>query len=533
MSDPMSGQMIDSLSDPLSDEQARPLRKVLVANRGEIAVRVLRALRELQITSVAIYSDADRDSLAVRLADEAYWIGPAPSSQSYLCGERIVALAREIGADGIHPGYGFLSENAGFAAACETAGVVFIGPPSAAMAAMGSKIESRRRMRAAGVPVVPGGTDPLRDESAARTAAEGIGYPVMLKASAGGGGKGMRLVSDGGQLAAAFRSATSEALSSFGDGAVYLEKYIERPRHVEIQILADRFGNVVSLGERECSLQRRHQKVVEESPSTAVDAELRQRMGAAAVQAAAAVGYTNAGTIEFLLAADGSFYFLEMNTRLQVEHPVTELVTGCDLVVEQLRIAQGYPLREGLAQVTPRGHAIEVRLYAEDPFRGFAPSPGRIERLRWPEGPGVRNDCGVLEGSEVTIHYDPMLGKLIVWGADRAEALRRLRRALTELRIEGIRTTVPLYLQLLEDEDFQRGNLDIDMLDRKLRDGELGAQMRVTSSSPDGGAFVADLPFLAAAIQHQATQRLAPPAAVSQGARRLWQRAARSEGLRP
>ncbi|HXO22743.1 MAG TPA: acetyl-CoA carboxylase biotin carboxylase subunit [Thermoanaerobaculia bacterium] len=497
------------------------LRKVLIANRGEIAVRVLRGLRELGIRGAVIYSEADRRSLPVLLADEAYPIGPAPSRESYLRAGAIVELAVEIGADAIHPGYGFLSENAEFARLCRDAGVTFIGPSPEAIAAMGSKVESRRLMRAAGVPVVPGGQDALPDlEAAAKGAAE-IGYPVMLKAAAGGGGKGMRKVDAAGDLAAAYRGARSEAAASFGDDAVYLEKYIVDPRHVEIQVLGDLHGKVVSLGERECSLQRRHQKVLEEAPSPAVTPDLRRRMGEAAVAAASAVGYSNAGTVEFLLDASGSFYFLEMNTRLQVEHPVTELVTGIDLVAAQIRIAEGEPLGAEFDGIEPRGHAIEVRLYAEDPYQRFAPSPGRIELLRLPEGPGVRNDCGVYEGSEVTIHYDPMLGKLIVWAADRERAVRRLERALAELRIEGIRTNVPLYRAILADPDFRAGRLDIAMLDRKLAAGEL---------RPPEGDGPADLAMIAAAIAHfERASRTAPP---REGRRARWAAAGRRESLR-
>jgi acetyl-CoA carboxylase biotin carboxylase subunit len=509
----------------------RRLRKVLVANRGEIAVRVLRALRELDIASVAIYSEADRRELPVLLADEAYEIGPPPSRQSYLRGEAIVELAAKVGADGIHPGYGFLSENAEFAARCEEAGIAFIGPSSRAIAAMGSKTESRRLMVAAGVPVVPGGTAPLQDLDAARAASRELGYPVMLKASAGGGGKGMRLVRREEDLASAFRAATSEALASFGDDAVYVERYVERPRHVEIQVLGDRHGNVVSLGERECSLQRRHQKVVEEAPSLAVDATLRRRMGEAAVRAAAAVDYTGAGTVEFLLAADGSFYFLEMNTRLQVEHPVTELVTGIDLVVAQIRIAEGEALPAAWSELEPRGHAIEVRLYAEDPYHNFAPSPGRIELLRLPQGPGVRNDCGVVQGSEVSIHYDPLLAKLIVWGDDRPHALRRLRRALGELRVAGIKTTAPLFLDLLDDDDFVAGRLDIGMLDRKLQSGDL--PRRRDAAAPGDAALEQDLLLVAAALQH-AWQTAAHGGAGGgpSSARHRWHATARREALR-
>ncbi|MDX1631873.1 MAG: acetyl-CoA carboxylase biotin carboxylase subunit [Thermoanaerobaculia bacterium] len=498
--------------------------KVLVANRGEIAVRVIRALAEEGITSAVIYSEPDRAGLPVLLADEAYPIGPAPSRESYLRGDRIVELAREIGADAVHPGYGFLAENAGFARSCREAGIRFIGPDGDAIATMGSKTESRRLMRESGVPVVPGGEDPLPNLERARSAAEEIGYPVMLKAAAGGGGKGMRRVDSAEDLPGAFRSARSEASSSFGNDAVYVEKYLVRPRHVEIQVLGDGHGTVVSLGERECSLQRRHQKVVEEAPSPVVDADLRRRMGAAAVRAAEAVGYTNAGTVEFLLDREGEFYFLEMNTRIQVEHPVTEMVTGLDLVRAQLHVARGGCIPERFRGVSPRGHALEVRLYAEDASRNFAPAPGRIRHLRWPEGPGVRNDCGVYEGSEVTVHYDPMLGKLIVWGADRTQALERLERALRELRIEGISTTVPLFRALLRDQDFLHGHLDIEMLDRKLREGELEV------AGEDSGR---DLPFLAAAIAHfRHSRRSVLKGTPSGPLRSSWARRGRERSLR-
>jgi acetyl-CoA carboxylase biotin carboxylase subunit len=501
------------------------IRKVLIANRGEIAVRILRGCRELGIRSAVVYSEPDRLGLPVLLADEAYPIGPAPSRESYLRAEALVELAVRIGADAVHPGYGFLSEREGFAR-------LFIGPSPEAIASMGSKVESRRLMIAAGVPVVPGGKDPLPDLETAAAAAEHIGYPVMLKAAAGGGGKGMRMIPSAAELPASYRAARSEAGASFGDDSVYLEKLIENPRHVEIQVMGDLYGKVVSLGERECSLQRRHQKVVEEAPSPVVTPELRARMGEAAVQAAKAVGYSNAGTCEFLLAPDGQFYFLEMNTRLQVEHPVTELVTGIDLVETQIRVAEGEPLGpefDGVQSQGPRGHAIEVRLYAEDPYQRFAPSPGRIELLRWPDGPGVRVDAGVYEGSEVSIYYDPMLAKLIVWAADRPRALARLGRALAELRVEGIRTTVPLYRALLADPDFLAGNLDIGMLDRKLAAGEL------QPPQPEEGEEPADLPLIAAAVGHfeQANRSLAPPAASGGESRRSrWGRAARQEGLR-
>ncbi len=504
-------------------DQPKVLEKVLIANRGEIAVRVLRGLKEAGKRSAVIFSDPDRASLHVLLADEAYRIGPAESAKSYLRAEAIVELALEIGADGIHPGYGFLAENSDFAQLCGDAGVKFIGPSPAAMAAMGSKIESRRLMIAAGVPVVPGGEDPLESLDEAAAFAEKIGYPVMLKASAGGGGKGMRLVHEAAGLASAYRAARSEAKASFGDDAVYIEKLVERPRHVEIQILADEHGKVVSLGERECSLQRRHQKVVEEAPSPVVDADLRRRMGEAAVRAAAAVGYTNAGTVEFLLDPSGEFYFLEMNTRLQVEHPITELVTGVDIVRWQLAIAEGRPLAEDLSEVQLRGHAFEVRLYAEDPYRNFAPSPGRIERLRLPEGPGVRNDCGVYEGQDVTIHYDPLLAKLIVWGADRSEAIDRLGRALSELRVDGIRTTAPLFQALLEDDDFRHGRLDNGMLDRKLAAGEL---------KPASPGWLRVLSTIAAALEHLDRHGRQAARSRPHGQRSHWRRVGRHEALR-
>ncbi len=499
-------------------------QKVLIANRGEIAVRVIRALRELDIRSAVVYSDADRESLAVLMAHEAYRIGAAPAAESYLRAEAIVELAREIGADAVHPGYGFLSERAEFSSLCRDHGIAFIGPPPEAIHAMGSKIEARRRMLAAGVPIVPGSEGPLADLDAARAFCEAIGFPVMIKASAGGGGKGMRVVRSGADLAEAYRLARAEAGASFGDDSVFVEKFIDRPRHIEIQVLGDRHGNVVSLGERECSLQRRHQKVVEESPSTVVTPEIRQRMGEAAVAAAKAVGYTNAGTCEFLFDASGSFYFLEMNTRLQVEHPVTEMVTGLDLVVAQIEIAEGLPLREEFYGAAPNGHAIEVRLYAEDPFNKFAPSPGRIFWLRLPQGPGVRNDVGVFGGAEISIYYDPMIGKLIVWGRDRDEALRRLGRALEELRVEGIRTNVPLFQALLADPEFRAARFDIHWLDRKLASGELKAV---------DGEGNPDVPLLAAAIAHfERSQRVAARPAGAAGHRRRWRQSARRAGLR-
>jgi acetyl-CoA carboxylase biotin carboxylase subunit len=507
----------------MTEVKKDPIRKLLVANRGEIAVRVMRGAKDLGIRTAVVFSEADRRGLPVLLADEAYCVGPAPSAESYLQGESIAHLARDIGADAVHPGYGFLAENADFAAQCEQVGVRFIGPSVSAIAAMGSKLESRKLMTAAGVPVVPGGDRPLANLEEATAAAEDVGYPVMLKASAGGGGKGMRLVRGSEDLSAAYRAARSEAGSSFGDDQVYVEKYIERPRHIEVQIIGDHYGRIVALGERECSIQRRHQKVVEESPSPIVDAELRAEICEAAVRAAATVSYTNAGTVEFLFDRDGRYYFLEMNTRLQVEHPVTEMVTGLDLVKAQLEVAQGMPLGEEFDQVRPNGHAIEVRLYAEDPYRGFTPSPGRIEFLRLPAGPGVRNDCGVYEGSEVSIHYDPMLGKLIVWGRDREQALNRLARALEELRLEGVQTTVPLYRALTRDEDFRAGRMDIEMLDRKLAANEL----RV---GPDDGD---DSIVIAVALDYlESRSRAAAVSLDNDGRRDHWRDAARRDGMR-
>ncbi|MEO8624436.1 MAG: acetyl-CoA carboxylase biotin carboxylase subunit, partial [bacterium] len=408
-------------------------RKVLVANRGEIALRVIRACRELGVRSVAVYSEADARAPHVREADEAVLLGPAPSSESYLKGDAIIAAALRTGAEAIHPGYGFLSEREWFARVVRDAGLVWIGPPAEAIAAMGSKTAARELAIAAGTPVVPGTTTALRDADEAAAVADHFGYPVLLKAAAGGGGKGMRVVHARDELAAALASAQREAKNAFGDDAVYVEKYIVGPRHVEIQVLGDHHGTMLHLGERECSVQRRHQKMIEEAPSVAVSAELRARMGAAAVAAAKAAGYTNAGTCEFLLDASGAFYFLEMNTRIQVEHPVTELVTGIDLVQWQLRIASGERLPFTQEEITPRGWAIECRITSEDPANSFLPSTGRVQYLHVPSGPGVRWDSGIEMGSDISLYYDPMLAKLIVWAPTRAEAVERMHRALLEL----------------------------------------------------------------------------------------------------
>jgi acetyl-CoA carboxylase biotin carboxylase subunit len=441
-------------------------KKVLVANRGEIAVRILRTLREMGIASVAVYSEADREALHVRMADEAVPIGPAPSRESYLVVDKIIDAAKRTGAEAIHPGYGFLSEKAELPRACVAAGITFIGPDASAMDAMGYKTAARERMIAAGVPVVPGASATDFDGIAA--AAEKLGYPVMLKAAGGGGGKGMRLVTAASELRAGWERAKSEAKSAFGDDHVYVEKAIVAPRHVEIQVLGDKHGNVVHLFERDCSIQRRHQKVVEEtpSPSPVRSHELIAKMGEVAVRAAKAVDYHSAGTIEFLLAPDGSFYFLEMNTRLQVEHPITELVTGFDLVREQVRIAAGEPLGFGQADLAQRGHAIQCRIYAEDPATGFLPSPGRIEVLRTPAGPGVRDDSGAYEGCEIASFYDPLVSKLCVWAPTRALALARMKRALSEYVVLGIRTNLPFHLALLEHEDFVAGSYDTGFIGR-------------------------------------------------------------------
>ncbi|HET7292567.1 MAG TPA: acetyl-CoA carboxylase biotin carboxylase subunit [Vicinamibacteria bacterium] len=438
----------------------RPLRKVLIANRGEIAVRIVRACQELGIAAVAVYSEADRGALHVRLAGEACGIGPAPSRESYLSIDRILEAARRTGADAVHPGYGFLAENAAFARACEERGLVFVGPRSETIALMGEKTSARRMAVEAGVPVVPGTLEPVRDAQAIRREARRIGFPLMLKAASGGGGKGLRLVADEGELDAAAQRARSEALGAFGDDSVYLEKALERPRHVEIQVLADAHGNAVHLFERECSIQRRHQKLIEESPSPFVTEALRRRMGALAVALVKRSGYVNAGTLEFLVDAAGEPYFLEMNTRLQVEHPVTEMVTGIDLVKLQLRIAAGERLPFRQEQLAQRGHAIECRVLAEDPDRGFLPSPGRIQALEAPAGPGVRDDSGVYAGYAVPVHYDPLLSKLVVHGESRAEAIQRMRRALSEYRILGVPTTLPFYARVLRDPSFVSGEFD-------------------------------------------------------------------------
>ena len=445
-------------------------RKVLIANRGEIAVRVMRTLREMDIATVAVFSDADRASLHVRMGDEAEWVGPAPSSESYLRIDRILDAARRHGAEAIHPGYGFLSENAEFAAACDAAGLVFIGPSAESIRRMGSKTAARQMAVAAGAPVVPGAHEALSGPAEVRKFADQYGYPLLLKAVAGGGGKGMRRVDADGELEAAFRDAASEAERSFNNPALYVEKLIERPRHIEIQLLGDRHGHMVHFGERECSIQRRHQKVMEECPSPLVAARpgMREAMGEAAIRVARSAGYYNAGTVEFLVDAHGDFYFLEMNTRLQVEHPITELVTGHDLVRLQLEVAAGEPLRLTQPDIAWRGSAIECRVYAEDPYNNFFPSPGRITRLTRPLGPGVRLDGCVYEGWTVPLDYDPLLAKLAVWSATREDAIARMLRCLREYDVAGIHTNITFFRQILEDPEFRAGRLHTGFVDEFL-----------------------------------------------------------------
>jgi acetyl-CoA carboxylase biotin carboxylase subunit len=446
-----------------------PFRKVLIANRGEIALRIVRACRDLGLASVAVYSDADRLAPHVRLADEAVHLGPAPAAESYLNIGKLIEAAKRTGAGAIHPGYGFLSENADFADACAAAGITFVGPSGRVMREMGEKTAARRVAEAVGVPVVPGYGAGLADAREAARIAERIGYPILLKAAAGGGGKGIRFVHGPDELEAALRLARSEAQGAFGDSTVYLEKAVAPARHIEVQIFGDAHGNVIHLGERECSIQRRHQKLIEESPSPALDEALRARITGAAVRLARAVGYVNAGTCEFLLGPDGSFYFLEVNARLQVEHPVTELRTGIDLVREQFRVAAGFPLSVTQEQVAFRGHAIEARISAEDPLNRFLPAVGLVAALQNPEGPGVRNDSGLYGGMQVPLHYDPLLAKLICWGEDREQALARMRRAVDEYVISGVRTTLPFVAWLLRHPRFVAGDFSTDFIAEEWR----------------------------------------------------------------
>lgn len=445
--------------------------KVLIANRGEIAVRIIRACQDLGLKTVAVYSEADRDALHVRLAEEKICIGPAPSGSSYLNMQNIISAARITGADAIHPGYGFLSENPYFAEICTASDLVFIGPPASVMRIMGAKAKARETMQAAGVPVVPGSPGVLDNAQEAAILAKEIGYPVMVKASAGGGGRGMRVAHNDGDLKQAFQVAQNEAEVAFGDKRVYLEKYIEEPRHIEIQIMADQKGNVVHLGERDCSLQRRHQKILEEAPASNLSSELRGKMGQTAVVAARSVGYPSIGTVEFLVDRDNNFYFMEMNTRLQVEHPVTEMVTGIDLVTEQIRVAAGYPLSFKQEDVTIKGWSIECRINAEDPSKGFRPSPGLVTNFRAPGGFGVRFDTSIYTGYRIPPYYDSLIGKLIVWGENREEAIRRMERSLNELVIEGVQTTIPFHIKVLENAFYRKGAVYTNFIQRRILQG--------------------------------------------------------------
>jgi acetyl-CoA carboxylase biotin carboxylase subunit len=511
---------------------AFPFHKVLIANRGEIALRVIRACRDMGLTAVAVYSDADRTAAHVRLADEAIHIGPAPASQSYLSIEKILDAAKRTGAGAIHPGYGFLSENADFADACAAAGIHFVGPSGRVMRAMGEKTAARRVAVEAGVPVVPGFDSGLEDAAEAARLAEQVGYPIMLKAAAGGGGKGIRFVHSPEELESALRLARSEATGAFGDDTVYLEKAVMPARHIEVQIVGDMHGNVVHLGERECSVQRRHQKLIEESPSPALDDALRARFTGAAVRLGQAVGYVGAGTVEFLLGPDGNFYFLEVNARLQVEHPVTELVTGLDLVREQLRVAAGLPLSFRQEDITFTGHAIEARITAEDPLNRFLPSTGTVAALGLPMGPGVRLDTALYYGMEIPLFYDSLLAKLVCWAEDRDEAITRLRRALDEFTIAGVRTTIPFAQWITRHPRFQRGDLSTDFVAEEWHPDELTPP----ATSEDDSLNLEHVAALAAALlaqelgQTQARRRHLGEPTQADGAR--WRPAGRQAALR-
>ena len=490
-----------------SPVSTRPIQTVLVANRGEIAVRILRTCHDRGLRTVAVYSTPDRAAPHVRLADEAYHIGPAPAADSYLDQETILEVAERSGADAIHPGYGFLSENAFFAEACVDAGVHFIGPPPGAIRRMGDKTAARRLMEGAGVPMAPGTTDAVADAEEGAAIAEDIGYPVLIKAAAGGGGKGMRIVHEPANFEAAMERAQGEAQSSFGDDRVFIEKYIEEPRHIEFQILADHHGNTVHLFERECSIQRRHQKVIEEAPSSILTPEVREEMGEAAVAAAESCGYRNAGTVEFLVDKDLNYYFMEMNTRLQVEHPVTEWVTGVDLVAEQLRVAQGEELGYTTDDLSINGHAVESRIYAEDPASNFLPDPGPLKRHAAPSGFGVRVDAGVEEGGEVLIHYDPMISKLTTWGRDRTAALDRMGRALDEYEVAGMATTIPFCRFAMQHDGFRDGDFTTHFVDEEFDSSALEVD------DPERDALAA----LAATLYYRQTQEEDAPTITSGG----------------
>jgi acetyl-CoA carboxylase biotin carboxylase subunit len=507
-----------------SPKAPRMFKRILIANRGEIAVRIIRACRDLGIETVAIFSEADRAALHVREADYAVPVGPPPAAESYLKTDRILEAARLTGAEAIHPGYGFFSESASFARAVADAGLVFIGPRPDAIEKMGDKVQARKLMTAAGVPIVPGSPDTLKDEAEVRALAKRIGFPIMVKAAAGGGGKGLRLVDNEKDLAAAVRTVASEAKASFGDGRFYVEKFVSHPRHIEFQIFADQRGKTVHLFERECSIQRRHQKVVEESPSPFITPAMRQAMGEVAVRAAKAVNYVGAGTIEFLVDADRNFYFLEMNTRIQVEHPVTELVTGVDLVRMQIEVAAGAPLPFEQDDLRQNGWAIECRIYAEDPRNGFVPAPGRIDRIRFPDGPGVRNDAGIYEGLEVSVFYDPMISKLATWGRSRDEAIERMRRALGEFMIGGALTTnLEFHRWIMNHPKFIAGDFDTHFIER-----EYAPEVLAHGDDPARMAAV-----LVAAMAAQRFNHAQPEGASSNGPRSApWKTQGRIEALR-
>ena len=502
-------------------------QKVLIANRGEIAVRVIRACQELGLRSVAVYSDADRNALHVRMADEAYYLGPAIAAQSYLSIPNLLAVARQADVQAVHPGYGFLSENAEFVDACHEAGLIFVGPTASAQRAMGEKTAARRTAQAVGVPIVPGAMTDNADDRQIQALAERLGYPLLLKAAAGGGGKGIRFVRDPHELLPSLRTARSEAKSAFGDSRVYLEKAIAPARHIEVQFVADTHGNVVHLGERECSIQRRHQKLVEESPSPVVDAELRQRMTAATIELVRSISYVNAGTAEFLLGPDGQFYFLEVNARIQVEHPVTELCTGVDLVQEQFRVAAGLPLSFTQEEIVLRGAAIECRISAEDPENRFLPATGTVMALQEPAGPGVRVESSLYPGLQVPLFYDPLLAKLVVWGRDRQQAIARMRRALAEYQIVGVRTTLPFARWLMEQQRFVAGDLSTDFIAEEWDRRDLSKRSPSSLSNEQAAAIVGSL------LLHEQVeqQRLTVTDDIVENSSR-WRDATRSEILR-
>lgn len=500
-------------------------KKVLIANRGEIAVRIIRACKELGIKTVAIFSDIDRKALHVRLADEAYFVGPAQAAQSYLNMEKIMEVAKRSEAEAIHPGYGFFAENYEFVKRVESEDLVFIGPPAESVKLLGDKVAARKTMKKSGVPIVPGTEVEIGSDEQGAFIAEKVGFPVLIKAVGGGGGKGMRIVREKSELKSALRSASSEAKSAFADPRIYIEKYLERPRHVEIQILADKFGNVIHLGERECSIQRRHQKVVEESPSPVVDENMRKAMGEAAVTATKASGYVNAGTIEFLVDSDRSFYFLESNTRLQVEHPVTEMVTGIDLAKEQLRIASGIKLSYQQQDIKWRGSAIECRIYAEDPENNFLPSTGVVHSYWEPSGPGIRVDSGLYEGAEVSLFYDPLISKLLAWGKDRDEAIQRMKRALSEYRILGVATTIPFHLKVMETRKFQKGEIHTHFIDEEFEKEKL-------SEVEDKDEILRAVAVFSALLDYREKKTVKPVLSKTQSKESPWKIEGRKMGLR-